>query len=95
VSRFVFAAGESPNTAGRVPPASNAAFGRSERRAGDRRALVVAVDEWALRKALRQAWGLDDADKALRLLRNLVRRLDEEAPTLRASILVDPNADGV
>jgi hypothetical protein len=32
------------------------------------------------RKALRQAWELDDADKAERLLRNLARRLEQEAP---------------
>jgi len=30
-------------------------------------------------RALRQAWELDDADKAERLLRNLARRLDQEA----------------
>jgi putative transposase len=29
----------------------------------------------SVRKALRQAWELDDADKAERLLRNLARRL--------------------
>ena len=37
--------------------------------------------------ALRQAWELDDADKAERLLRNLARRLDQEAPGVAASIL--------
>src|SRR5262249_39082505 len=35
----------------------------------------------------RQAWELDDADKAERLLRNLARRLDQEAPGVAASIL--------
>jgi putative transposase len=40
-----------------------------------------------VRKALRQAWELDDADKAERLLRNLARRLDQEAPGVGASIL--------
>jgi putative transposase len=39
------------------------------------------------RRALRQAWELDDADKAERLLRNLARRLDQEAPGVAASIL--------
>lgn len=32
------------------------------------------------RKALRQAWELDDADKAERLLRNLARRLEHDWP---------------
>src|ERR1700687_1186203 len=41
----------------------------------------------SVRKALRQAWELDDADKAERLLRNLARRLDKEAPGVAASIL--------
>src|SRR5207244_12705932 len=41
----------------------------------------------SVRRALRQAWGLDDADKAERLLRNLARRLDQEAPGVAASIL--------
>ena len=36
---------------------------------------------------LRQAWELDNADKAERLLRNLARRLDREAPGVAASIL--------
>src|SRR5258707_129821 len=39
------------------------------------------------RRALRQAWELDDANKAERLLRNLSRRLDQEAPGVAASIL--------
>ena len=38
-----------------------------------------------VRKALRQAWELDDADKAERLLRNLARRLEQEAPALLAA----------
>jgi len=41
----------------------------------------------AVRRTLRQAWELDDADKAERLLRNLARRLDQEAPGVAASIL--------
>ena len=39
------------------------------------------------RKALRQAWQMDDADKAEKLLRNLARRLEKEAPGVAASIL--------
>jgi putative transposase len=39
-----------------------------------------------VRKALRQAWELDDADKAERLLRNLARRLESEAPGVARSI---------
>jgi transposase-like protein len=41
----------------------------------------------SVRKALRQAWELDDADKAERLLRNLARRLEHKAPGVAASIL--------
>src|SRR6516164_4272845 len=41
----------------------------------------------SVRRALRQAWELDDADKAERLLRNLARRLDQDAPGVAASIL--------
>ena len=41
----------------------------------------------SVRRALRQAWELDDADKAERLMRNLARRLDQEAPGVAASIL--------
>jgi len=40
-----------------------------------------------VRKALRQAWELDDADKAEKLIRNLARRLEREAPGVCASIL--------
>ena len=40
-----------------------------------------------VRKALRQAWELDDADRAERLLRNLARRLEHEAPGVAGSIL--------
>jgi len=35
----------------------------------------------------RAAWELHDADKAERLLRNLARRLDQEAPGVAAGIL--------
>src|SRR5471030_1049036 len=41
----------------------------------------------SVRRALRQAWELDDAEKAERLLRNLARRLEQEAPGVAASIL--------
>ena len=41
----------------------------------------------SVRKALRQAWELDDADRAERLLRNLARRLEHEAPGVAGSIL--------
>jgi transposase-like protein len=41
----------------------------------------------SVRKALRQAWELDDADKAERLIGNLARRLEREAPGVAASIL--------
>ena len=40
-----------------------------------------------VRKALRQAWEMDDADKAEKLLRNLARRLENEAPGVAGSIL--------
>ncbi len=39
-----------------------------------------------VRKALRQAWNQDDADKAERLLRNLARRLEHDAPGVSKSI---------
>lgn len=40
-----------------------------------------------VKKALRQAWDQDDADKAERLLRNLARRLEHDAPGVSGSIL--------
>ena len=40
-----------------------------------------------VRRALRQAWELDDADKAEKLMRNLAGRLEREAPGVSASIL--------
>jgi putative transposase len=40
-----------------------------------------------VRRTLRQAWELDDADKAERLLRALARRLELEAPGVSKSIL--------
>lgn len=41
----------------------------------------------SVRKVLRQAWELDDADKAERLIRNLARRLEHDAPGVSGSIL--------
>src|SRR5690606_22788328 len=41
----------------------------------------------AVRRTLRQAWEIDDAAKAERLLRNLARRLELEAPGVSKSIL--------
>ena len=40
-----------------------------------------------VRKVLRQAWQQDDAAKAERLLRNLARRLEHDAPGVSGSIL--------
>ena len=39
-----------------------------------------------MRKTLRQAWKLDDAEKAEKLIRNLARRLEREVPGVSASI---------
>ncbi|MCP4935520.1 MAG: IS256 family transposase, partial [bacterium] len=39
------------------------------------------------KKALRQAWEMGDADKGEKLLRNLARRLEKEAPGVAGSIL--------
>ena len=41
----------------------------------------------SVRRTLRQAWELDDADKAEKLIRNLARRLEHDAPGVRDSIL--------
>ena len=41
----------------------------------------------AVRRALKQAWELNDADKAARLIRNLARRFEQEAPDVSRSIL--------
>jgi hypothetical protein len=40
--------------------------------------------------ALRQAWELDDAEKAERLIRNLARKLEQQAPGVAARILGTP-----
>ena len=41
----------------------------------------------AVRRVLRQAWKLDDANKAEKLIRNLARRLEHDAPGVSGSIL--------
>ncbi|MCM2563729.1 hypothetical protein M8756_16490 [Lutimaribacter sp. EGI FJ00015] len=41
----------------------------------------------AVRRALKQAWAIDDAEKAKRLIRNLARRFDWEATNVAGSIL--------
>ena len=41
----------------------------------------------AVRRVLRQAWELNDAEKAEKLIRNLARRLEHDAPGVSASIL--------
>ena len=41
----------------------------------------------SVRRALRQAWELDDADKAEKLLRNLAQRLERDWPGVASSIL--------
>jgi len=41
----------------------------------------------SVRIALRQAWERDDADKAERLIRNLARRLEQQAPGVTVSLL--------
>ena len=40
-----------------------------------------------VRRTLRQAWELDDPDKAEKLIRNLAQRLERDAPGVSASIL--------
>ena len=54
------------------------------------RNIIERLDEHlhaSVKKALRQAWEQDDAAKAERLLRNLARRLELQAPGVSASIL--------
>ncbi len=41
----------------------------------------------SVRRTLRQAWELNDADKAEKLVRNLAQRLEREAPGVSKSIL--------
>src|SRR5664280_3805439 len=41
----------------------------------------------SVRRALRQAWELDDAAKAEKLIRNLAQRLERDAPGVSKSIL--------
>ena len=40
----------------------------------------------SVRKTLRQAWELDDADRAERMIRNLTRRLERDAPGVHDTI---------
>jgi putative transposase len=40
----------------------------------------------SVRKVLRQAWELEGADQAERLIRNLANRLGRQAPVVAASI---------
>ncbi len=54
------------------------------------RNIIERLDEHlhaSVKKALRQAWDQADAAKAERLLRNLARRLEHQAPGVSASIL--------
>jgi len=54
------------------------------------RNIIERLDEGlkpSVKKALRQAWDQEDASKAERLLRNLARRLEHEAPSVSRSIL--------
>ena len=54
------------------------------------RNIIERLDESlhaSVKKALRQAWDQDDADKAERLLKNLARRLEHEEPGVSGSIL--------
>ena len=48
-----------------------------------------------VKKALRQAWDQDDADKAERLLRNLARRLEHEEPGVAGSSSLHHLAIGI
>ena len=41
----------------------------------------------SVRRALRQAWELDDAAKAEKLIRNLAQRLERDAPGVSGSLL--------
>jgi len=41
----------------------------------------------SVRRTLRQAWQLDDPDRAERLIRNLARRLEHDAPGVSGSLL--------
>lgn len=54
------------------------------------RNVIERLPPWlhaSVRKVLRQAWELEDPSKAERLLRNLARRIDLEAPGVAGSIL--------
>jgi putative transposase len=47
----------------------------------------IAGSACSVRRALRQAWELDDAAKAEKLIRNLAQRLARDAPGVSKSIL--------
>ena len=51
------------------------------------RRAVRLPEHASVRRALRQAWEHDDADKAEKLLRNLAQRLERDAPGVSKSIL--------
>ena len=71
------------NTFGRHPPIQRCQVHKA-RNITERLAKPLHV---SVRKALRQAWELDDADKAEKLIKNLARRLEREAPGVSGSIL--------
>jgi hypothetical protein len=48
----------------------------------------------SVRRALRQAWELDDAAKAEKLIRNLAQRLERDAPTLAIPLDMAQPSDG-
>ena len=68
--------------AGGGPPALPGAQGAQHHGPAGSESLHAGV-----RKVLRQAWQQDDAAKAERLLRNLARRLEHDAPGVSGSIL--------
>lgn len=85
---FIVDGAKALSTAIRNTFGAAAAFQRCQIHKG--RNIVERLDvslHAGVRKALRQAWDQDDADKAERLLRNLARRLEHEAPGVAGSIL--------
>ncbi len=59
-------------------------FTRKGRNITDR---LAAKHHAAVRRTLRQAWELDDADRAERLMRSLAQRFEQEVPDVSRSIL--------
>ena len=53
---------------------------------------VAQIDDASVRRVLRQAWEMDDAERAETLIRNLARRLERDWNGVSASILegIDP-----